>query len=84
LSFVSGAQPRVPVFLEGHAATRSYHSPGRKKTPSHQVEKRWKTRALLIFPKPIAWAGIGTWSLQIALQPVAVVSSGQSLNHSEW
>lgn len=33
--------------------------------------------ALLIFPR--RWrAGIGTWALQFALQPVAVVSSGQN------
>jgi hypothetical protein len=47
--------------------------------------RRGKSCALFSsFPVPTAaWAGIGTWSLKIALQPVAVVSSGQSLNHSE-
>jgi hypothetical protein len=39
-------------------------------------------RALLICPGH-AGVGIGTWSLQDALQPVAVASQGQSLSHSE-
>jgi hypothetical protein len=30
-----------------------------------------------------AGVGIGTWSLQDALQPVAVASTGQSLSHSQ-
>ena len=34
------------------------------------------------FSPALAGAGIGTWSLKNALQPVAVASSGQSLSHS--
>ena len=55
------------------------------KKPLLTAEKRLENppRLFSSFLEPLpAQAGIGTWSLQIALQPVAVASWGQSLNHS--
>src|SRR5437773_8317388 len=55
------------------------------KSPFSSPEKRSENPRRLfpsfLAPLPVQ-AGIGTWSLQLALQPVAVVSQGQSLNHS--
>jgi len=52
------------------------------KKPLLRGEEVKTTRSSHLFLIAADQAGFGTWTLKIALQPVAVVSSGQSLNHS--
>jgi len=53
-----------------------------KKAPTHKEKGRQNGCALLIFPKPMMLELELAPVIEIKVQPVAVVSSGQSLNHS--
>jgi hypothetical protein len=57
--------------------------PGARRGKKIQLKRRGcKLAHASHFPPTPAGAGIGTWTLKIALQPVAVASTGQSLSHS--
>jgi hypothetical protein len=56
---------------------------GNKKAPTHEEKGRQNGCAsLLIFPKPMMLELELAPDIETKVQPVAVVSSGQSLNHS--
>jgi len=55
---------------------------GNKKTPTHKEKGRQNGCALLIFPKPMMLELELAPVIETKVQSVAVVSSGQSLDHS--
>jgi hypothetical protein len=69
--------------LSGGLPTRRYDcNLGSKKAPTHDEKGRQKNCALLIFPKLMMLELELAPVIETKVQSVAVVSSGQSLDHS--
>jgi len=87
--FNVGQASRLPIFRlsgflpsAGQARRLSYFIPGNKKAPTHDEKGRQNGCALLIFPKLMMLELELAPDIETKVQSVAVVSSGQSLDHS--
>jgi hypothetical protein len=75
-----GSADRRKFFLYSAAVCR--RAATNKKTLSHDEKGRQNFYALLIFPKPMMLELELAPDIETKVQPVAVVSLGQSLDHS--